>query len=103
MIKLLLRILQLVGVQPELRLGNLKLVTVAGRLRGILRRRGAGTGCGGQATDQRLVFLDELLQLCDSLRERKRIAREVAMPRLRDRASAVCQGRRSTRVFGLFP
>jgi hypothetical protein len=65
-----------------LRLGNFKIVVCRLRLFGIFRRMLAGNRIAASGSDLRLVFLDELLELFDLLRERQRLAREGAMLRL---------------------
>ena len=82
-IEFLLRILQFVGIEAELGLGNLKVVAVLSRLSRHPSLSGLEPDAAVRLIDQRLVFLDELLKLFDPLRERKRIAREVAMLCLR--------------------
>jgi hypothetical protein len=66
-IQLQLSIGQLVGIKFQLRFGNFKIVSGFSWRCGIFRRFGLGSGCWGQTTYERLVFLDELLKLLDPL------------------------------------
>ena len=72
--EVLLRVLELIGIEFELRLGDFDIPVIdRGGRRRIAARRCFGRGCRrgqgcGQAVKLRLILIDELLQFVDSLR-----------------------------------